>query len=104
MKNGKDFKYLIKKDDPDLNKTKLKILNSSTYSISELNEMIDIIMNEADNGELINKRKVLNELKWHKFAYNVGYDVEGSASADVYFNANDDGHGFFSWVMNNIYI
>ena len=104
LKNGKDFKYLIKKDDLDLNKTELKILNSSTYSISELDEMIDTIMEKEKDGKFINKRKVLNELKWHKVAYNVGYKPKQTVTADVYFNANDEGHGFFSWVMNTIYI
>ncbi|MDY5982528.1 MAG: hypothetical protein SPJ17_02335 [Anaeroplasma sp.] len=66
--------------------------------------MIDTIMEEEKDGKLINKRKVLNELKWHKVAYNVGYKPDESASANVYFNADDEGHGFFSWVMNNIYI
>ena len=104
LSNGKSFKYSIIGNKSNPNKTELKILNSSTYSISELDEMIDIIMEKADNGELINKRKVLNELKWHKIGYNFGYNPDETASADVYFNADDEGHGFFSWIMNNIYI
>lgn len=104
LSNGKSFDYSIKNDNSNPNKTELKILNSSTYSISELDEMIDKIMEKEENGGLINKHKVLNELKWHKVAYNLGYDVESTASADVYFNADDEGHGFFSWIMNNIYI
>ena len=105
LKNGKNFEFLIVKDDNNnFNKNNIIIKNSSTYSISELDEMIDIIMIEADNGELINKRKVLNELKWHKVAYNVGYKPKQTATADVYFNHDDEGHGFLSWLMNNIYI
>ena len=61
-------------------------------------------MKKEKHGELINKRKVLNELKWHKVSYNLGHDVEGSASADVYFNADDEGYGIKSWIMNTIYI
>ena len=68
--------------------------------------MIDIIM-DSEEGKYrnrINKNKVLNELKWHKVVYNLFYKPTQTASADVYFNADDEGHGFSSWVRNNIYI
>lgn len=106
MENGKNFEFLIKEDDSGFNKNQIIIKNSSTYSMDELSEMIDIIMDykEWKYRNHINKNKVLNELKWHKLAYNVGYKPKQTASADVYFNADDEGHDFFSWVMNNIYI
>ncbi|MDY5982640.1 MAG: RHS repeat-associated core domain-containing protein [Anaeroplasma sp.] len=106
LKNGKNFEFLIKEDDPHFNKNQIIIKNSSTYSIDELSEMIDIIM-DSEEGKYrnhINKNKVLNELKWHKIGYNFGYKPDETASANVYFNADDEEHGFFSWVMNNIYI
>lgn len=68
--------------------------------------MIDIIM-DFEVGKYrnhINKNKVLNELKWHKVVYNLFYKHTQTASADVYFNHDNEGHGFLSWLMNNIYI
>jgi len=59
--------------------------------------MIDIIM-DSEEGKYrnrINKNKVLNELKWHKVAYNSFYKPTQTASADVYFNHDDEGHGLF---------
>ena len=48
--------------------------------------------------------KTYQESVTHKIAYNLGHNVKSSASADVYFNHDDEGHGIKSWIMNNIYI
>ena len=106
LDNGKEFFYEVTKNSDNPNKYELKIYNSSTYSASELSEMLDKIM-EKNDGEymsLINKKKVLNELKWHNAAYNVKYKTKSTVTADVYFNSDDVDHAFFSWIMNNIYI
>ena len=105
LSNGTTFVCEYVENKENSNMSILRIINSSTYSISQYDEMLDKIMeNEKMQGSKINKAKVINELKWHKFAYNVGYKIESTASADVYFNHDDEEHGFFSWIMNSIYI
>ena len=105
LSNGATFVCEYIENTENSNMSMLRIINSSTYSISQYDEMLDKIMeNEKTQGSKINKAKVINELKWHKVAYNVGYKIESTASADVYLNHDDEDHGFFSWIMNSIYI
>ena len=46
-------------------------------------------------GVLLKNNVIINEF---------GYSREETASVDVYFNHDDEGHKVFSWVMNNVNI
>ena len=52
----------------------------------------------------LNVKKIKNEIKWHQLAYMFGFMQSQTASVNVYFNSDDEGHDLFSFIMNNIYI
>ena len=102
LENGTPVYYeIIENNTPD--KTILKIYNSYELTASEMEEFLSILETEK-NIQGINEERVMNEWMWHKVAYEFGYSREQTASVDVYFNHDDEGHKVFSWVMNNVNI
>lgn len=98
FENGKVLYYTINGGNSD--DSVLKIYNSSQYSSSERHEFLTYLKN---NYSCVNIDKMENEWKWHNFAYRLQYRQENTASVDMYFNKGDEGHGFFSWVINHCY-
>ncbi len=101
LSNGKVVSYDIKENESDPNRGYLKVYNSYQYSDAEIDEFLNYLITE-EHYTAINFEKVKNEWKWHNFAYSISISQKSTASVDVYFNADDEGHGILSWIINNI--
>ena len=102
LRNGKEIYYNITYNEI-VEKSNLKVYNSFQYTSDEINEFLDFLKQDPRNSS-INKDKVRNEWIYHNIAYDFGINQNSTASVDVFFNHDDEGHGALSWIMNNIVI
>ena len=100
LSDGNFVYYSIDRNTNNPDKTRLKIYNSYQYKREQIKEFLAILKKQENNSN-INIDKITNEWWWHKLAYSLGYNKESSASVDAYFNSDDEGHGIFSWIINN---
>ena len=101
LSNGKIvyFSYDSNNDDA---KTLLTLYNSFKLTKDEINEFLNWL--KYDSGlptSSVNIDKVRNEIIWHNIGHALGVDYEATRTANVFFDSDDTGHGFFSWVMNH---
>ena len=101
LSNGTEVKYVINKNDNNPNKSELIIINAFSLTDAEIDEFLEFLQKE---NRVLNVKKIKNEIKWHQLAYMFGFKQSQTASVNVYFNSDDEGHGIFSDIMNNIYI
>ena len=88
--------------DENDNYTVLTVYNSYKYDSTQINEFLNYLKQERYS--VINISKIRNEWVWHNIAYGFNINKDSTASVDVYLNADDEGHGFFSWLMNTFTI
>ena len=85
-------------DKPD---SSLKVYNSYFLTGQERKEFLTWFSKEHSE---FNIGRANNEWVWHNMAYGMGVKRESTVSVDLYFNADDVGHGILSWIMNHIKI
>ena len=96
FENGEVLYYAIK-NGADSQHNLLVIYDSWRYGIIEMGKFLSDL-NAA--GYEININKVMNEWQWHNIAYGL-FGLPNAKDVDVYFDADDEGHGLFSWIMNH---
>ena len=83
-------------------KSSIKILNSYLYNEKQILELLEVV--SKDKGAYLNYKLIVNEWKWHKFAFGIGFFRDKTSSVDAYFNSGDENHGILSWIINNVFI
>ena len=100
---GKEIHYEVVINKEDEKKSILRIYNSYEFSKKDINEFLRYL--KEDKGySSINIDKVRNEWGWHKAAFKCGIKRLNTATAEIYFDYDDEEHKWFSWIMNEIRI
>ena len=100
-KDGTVIYYIITMNS-EVDKSSIKILNSYLYNEKQILELLEVV--SKDKGAYLNYKLIVNEWKWHKFAFGIGFFRDKTSSVDAYFNSGDENHGILSWIINNVFI
>ena len=77
-------------------------MNSYLYNEKQILELLEVV--SKDKGAYLNYKLIVNEWKWHKFAFGIGFFMDQTSSVNAYFNSGDENHGILSWIINNVFI
>jgi len=95
LSNGTTVEYTLKENGK---KTELTVFNSFQFTDSERKEFLKYLKSEHPEANI---KKINNEWVWHNMSYYSAYKVEKTASVNVYLDADDEGHGPLSVLINN---